>query len=411
MCHKIFQREAVLAAAVIFCFSSFLLCVTALANTYTVNDTADHCFPAPGRICLRTAITYANNNPGSDTIILPAGTYVLSSLLPTTKENNNEQGDLDILGDLTISGAGAEQTIVDGNGLDRVFDIYGDTVSMSGMTIRNGKAPTGDFGGGGIRTSNGNLTLDKVIVSNNRVAAGGDANDYGGGVGNNGVCTIINSTIANNEAYKGGGLSNNGTSIAIFMSTVSGNTSTGLAGGIFGGNGLTIVNSTISSNSSISGTGGIYSFGANTIISTTITNNSSASGTDGYCNGTGGTLSVKNSIIAQNGNVNCCYSTGMTSNGYNLEDTDTCGFTNASDLINSDPKLLTLQNNGGPTFTHALQSSSPAIDAGTSVFMFGTDQRGQKRPCGAGYDIGAYEKCSSLLLFIPAITGNSKSTH
>ncbi|MBU0664073.1 MAG: hypothetical protein KJ990_05945 [Proteobacteria bacterium] len=407
MCRKVSHLEFLSVVTFVVCLFFLPFAPWALANTYTVNDTADNCFPAPGRICLRTAITYANSNPGKDTIILPAGTYVLSAAISTTKEDNNAQGDLDILDDLIIIGAGAEQTIVDGNSLDRVFDIYNDTMSMSGMTIRNGKAPTGDMGGGGIRTSNGTLTLDKVIVRNNSVEGTG-ATDYGGGVGNNGVCTIINSTIANNQAYKGGGVSNNGTSIAVFMSTISGNTDIVAAGGMLSISNTLVVNSTISGNSSTSGAGGIYGFGASTIISTTITNNSSTSGSDGYCNNVSGTLSVKNSIIAHNGDHNCCNPASVTSNGYNLEDTNTCGFTNGSDLINSDPKLASLQNNGGPTFTHALQNGSPAIDAGTSIFMFPNDQRGKKRPCGAGYDIGAYEKCSGILLFIPAIIANSK---
>jgi hypothetical protein len=410
MCRKSSHIEFLSVVTFVVCLFFLHFAPWALANTYTVNNTADPCWPDPDNLCLRSAITYANTNPGKDTIILPAGTYILFSLSSDTLENNNQKGDLDILDDLIIIGAGAEQTIVDGNGKDRVFDIYNDTMSMSGMTIRNGVAPTGDFGGGGLRTSNGTLTLDKVIVRNNRIAAGGGVNDYGGGVGNNGVCTIINSTIANNAAYKGGGVSNNGSSITVLMSTISGNTDFVAAGGMLSVSNTLVVNSTISGNSSTSGTGGIYGFGAGNIISTTITNNSSTSGTDGYCNNASGTLAVQNSIIAQNGDNNCCNPASVTSNGYNLEDTNTCGFTKASDLINSDPKLASLQNNGGPTFTHALQSGSPAIDAGTSVYMFPNDQRGKKRPCDADYDIGAYEKCSGLLLFIPAIIGNSKST-
>lgn len=411
MCHKVFHRDVLFISAVIVCLFSFHFAGGALAKTYTVNDTADYNFPASDdRISLRNAITMANSNPGSDTIILPAGTYLLSSSIPDTKENNNLQGDLDILDDLTISGAGAGETIVDGNKLDRVFDIvFSHTVSLSGMTIRNGVAPTGELGGGGVR-SHGTLTLDHVLVSSNRVA-GSDANDYGGGVANHGVCTITNSTIADNAAHKGGGLSNNGSSIGVFMSTISGNTSIALAGGVFDGGGLTMVNSTISGNSSTSGTGGIFTFGANTIISTTIANNWSATSTGGYCNGTGGTLSVKNTIIAQNGTANCCNPASVTSNGYNLEDMDSCGFTKVTDVTNRDPGLLSLQDNGGPAFTHALQNGSPAIDAGTSVLFFSNDQRGRRRPCGGGYDIGAYEKCSSLLLVIPAIIGNNQSTH
>jgi hypothetical protein len=409
MCQKSSHLEflSIITFVVFLCFLHFT--PWALAHTYTVNNTDDPCWPDPNNLCLRTAITYANLNPGKDTIILPAGTYILNVPYNSsyTLEDDNQKGDLDILDDLIIIGAGAEQTIVDGNGQDRVFDIYNDTMWISGITIRNGKAPTGDFGGGGIRTSNGTLTLDKVIVSNNRVEGTG-ATDYGGGVENNGVCTITNSTIANNQAYKGGGVSNNGSSIAVLMSTISGNTDIVGAGGMLSFSNTLVVNATISGNSSTSGAGGIYGFGASTIIFSTITNNSSASGTDGYCNNVSGTLSVKNSIIAHNGDNNCCRPASIASNGYNLEDTNSCGFTQTSDLINSDPKLASLQNNGGPTFTHALQKGSPAIDAGISVLLYPNDQRGKKRPCGAGYDIGAYEKCSSLLLFIPEIIGHNK---
>jgi hypothetical protein len=63
-----------------------------------------------------------------------------------------------------------------------------------------------------------------------------------------------------------------------------------------------------------------------------------------------------------------------------------------------DPLLGPLQDNGGPTFTHALLPGSPALDGipwgangcGTTVF---SDQRGQARPqpVGGACDIGAYE--------------------
>jgi len=65
------------------------------------------------------------------------------------------------------------------------------------------------------------------------------------------------------------------------------------------------------------------------------------------------------------------------------------------------PGLGPLQDNGGPTQTHALLPSSPAIDKGSS-FGSTTDQRGLPRPYdnpripnaegGDGSDIGAFEK-------------------
>ena len=77
--------------------------------------------------------------------------------------------------------------------------------------------------------------------------------------------------------------------------------------------------------------------------------------------------------------------------GGNLSSDDTCAFTNAGSLNNTDPKLGPLANNRGPTLTMALLAGSPAIDAGDSTSAPPTDQRGVPRPFGASADIGAYE--------------------
>jgi len=63
---------------------------------------------------------------------------------------------------------------------------------------------------------------------------------------------------------------------------------------------------------------------------------------------------------------------------------------------NTDPLLGTLEDNGGPTQTHALLGGSPAIDMGDDVIcaaapVDGIDQRGVARPYGAACDIGAFE--------------------
>ena len=80
-------------------------------------------------------------------------------------------------------------------------------------------------------------------------------------------------------------------------------------------------------------------------------------------------------------------------------DTIGCSFTPATgDLVNVDPMLGLLQDNGGPTLTHAILADSPAIDSGNpAVPGIGgaacpqTDQRGVLRPQGAACDIGAFE--------------------
>ena len=107
-------------------------------------------------------------------------------------------------------------------------------------------------------------------------------------------------------------------------------------------------------------------------------------------------LSLQNSILANNYSgtnviLNCFLSSPPISATYNLEDANTCGFSPATNLVDTDPKLGPLQDNGGPTQTRALAADSPAIDyvkINTGVIV---DQRGFTRPVGPWADIGAYE--------------------
>ena len=125
------------------------------AATFVVNSTEDLpdadqgdnvCAASNGKCTLRAAIMQANFTAGADTITLPPGTYKL------TRPGDDDQavlGDLDITDSLTIVGAGADVTIVDGNGVvtgDRVFDVHESavTTNISGITIRGGKR-TGTF--------------------------------------------------------------------------------------------------------------------------------------------------------------------------------------------------------------------------------------------------------------------------
>ncbi len=65
-------------------------------------------------------------------------------------------------------------------------------------------------------------------------------------------------------------------------------------------------------------------------------------------------------------------------------------------IIFDDPLLATLTDNGGYNQTMALQTGSPALDAGTSTNCPSTDQRGVSRPQSSGCDIGAFELVTSL---------------
>jgi hypothetical protein len=104
-----------------------------------------------------------------------------------------------------------------------------------------------------------------------------------------------------------------------------------------------------------------------------------------------GDVSVKNTIVADNLGPNCG-GIALSATSYNLEDTNTCGFSAAADQPVTDPLLGPLADNGGPTMTHALLANSPAIDAGSpDCPPPGRDQRGVIRPQRDGCDIGAYE--------------------
>jgi uncharacterized repeat protein (TIGR01451 family)/CSLREA domain-containing protein len=420
----------------------------------TVNSTLDEvdaspgdrrCETAPGNnVCtLRAAIQEADANIGDDTITVPAGNYLLT--IPGTDEAWAASGDLNITDNLTITGAGAAQTIIDGNGLDRVFDHnYAHFFTISGVTIRNGNALNSTSGGistvgGGIRNFgsgittvndsviSGNTAVDGgglyntsngVIVLNRTTISGNTATSYGGGVCNFTFATtrITDSTIKDNTGGYGGGLFNSFMSHAtITGSTLSGNGA--LIGGAittqFGSGVVSLLNSTLSGNHASTGGGAIRVSPGDTVNlnNTTLTNNRttspSAAGGGGIYN-TSGTVNLSNSLIA--GNLDAAAISpdcdgNFNSNGYNLIGDDTgCTINTASgDLAGSgtspiDPHLGPLTDNGGFTFTHALLPNSPALNAGNPLppgsggnACEALDQRGIDRTINANCDIGAVE--------------------
>src|SRR5262249_51373685 len=149
----------------------------ALLATFTVDSTSDAvdahpgdgtALTATGQITLRSALQEANALAGDDTIVLPAGTYTLA--IPGTGENSPGPGDLDISGDLTITGADPRTTVVDGDEIDRIFEIMPDViVSISDISVQGGATPdaNGPNGvgseGGGI-DNKGHLTLTDCVI-------------------------------------------------------------------------------------------------------------------------------------------------------------------------------------------------------------------------------------------------------
>lgn len=435
------------------------------AASFTVNDVADLvdalpgdglCDAAPGTgLCtLRAAIQEANALPGADQITLPPGTYALT-IPPSGNNDDGASGDLDVYGDLLLQGAGRGTTIVDGSGLDRVLHAYDTdgmlpfpTVTISGITVRNGAltVPTFDFGGGGILSLQANLALVDAVVSGNHDLTSG-ANGTAGGIASAGLLTLTRSVVSNNTALLvGGGLGILGgtatvqdTTIAdnaaaaggglftgcpffcptvtVDRSTISGNAATATTGPYFldGGGGvanqgatLTLTNVTVSGNTSRLSGGGIW--GAAAVRSSTIVGNVADSDANGTGDGggvysLGGSITLRNTILGANtdsgGQAPDCAGT-MASQGYNLVQA-TAGCTLSGDatgnLVGISPTPFTpLQDNGGLTRTHGLLSGNPAVEAGNPALpgSGGTacpssDQRETARPQGTRCDIGAYE--------------------
>ncbi|MGC1321712.1 MAG: right-handed parallel beta-helix repeat-containing protein [Candidatus Udaeobacter sp.] len=213
---------------------------------------------------------------------------------------------------------------------------------------------------------------------------------------------VTNSTISGNSANAGfpagdtGGGIHCDNGLSVENSTVSGNSAATSGGGIYGvTNG--IVNSTISGNSAGTSAGGIYTEGSLFVANSTITGNSASSG-GGIYNEQFSSLEISNTILNAGALGENIFNNGgtVTSDGYNLSSDDGGGYlTGPGDQINTDPLLGPLQDNGGPTFTHALLPGSPAIDAGDPNFIPPplNDQRGCPfdRVSNVRIDIGSFE--------------------
>jgi CSLREA domain-containing protein len=324
---------------------------------------------------LREAIIAANMAAGESLILLPPGIYTLS--IPGIDEDAAATGDLDITSNVTLRGSGAALTIIDGGQIDRVFHITDSTavVTIEKVTVQNGGGFYGMIFGAGI-ANYGTLTLRSVTVKNN-LANGGGAQGIvaGGGVANNKSLSIFDSTISANTALGGanggGGLYNSYEgAMSLLNTTVSGNTTTAAGGGIFSMGSLSINSSTISGNSS-SDSAGLWVLRETDVFSTIIAGNSPGPNCKTYAGYT------------------------ITSLGRNLDSGSTCAFTAPGDLNNNDPRLGPLQNNGGQTYTHALQPGSPALNAAGTAGCPSKDQRGFSRPQGPACDIGAFEAAAA----------------
>jgi hypothetical protein len=272
-----------------------------------------------------------------------------------------------------------------------VITIRGGTISNCTI-VDNSGANSGSILGTG-----GNVTITNCTISDN---TGFDT----GAIGNSGTLTISNSTISNNfSGLSVGGISNSGT-LTISNSTISGNEGQSV-GGILNNGTLIVSNSTISGNvvyvphaQSFGGIANLAPSSTNatvTLLNCTLADNTGTQLYSGL-----GLVQLRNVIIAGDGtapNLSASVGDPFISLGHNLSSDNGSGFlTGPGDLLNVNPLLGPLQDNGGPTETMALLPGSPAVDAGDPTQLGTPDQRGVVR--SGGVNIGAYQASASGLL-------------
>ena len=341
--------------------------IAAHAATITVTTTADsvdaaggNCstialgsLPGPnGLVSLREAVCAANNNAGADIIAFSVnGIFVLTG---AANEDLAASGDLDLTQSIIIQGNGAANTIIDGGGIERIFDFFpsaASTFDLFNVTLRNGDTRATGFveggamylhnnvtttitgcsisnnfsGANGAIENRGSLTINNSVVANNQTIPP-NGSVVGGGIRTAGPTSINNTTVANNTVRgEGGGITatvETGVTVTITNSTISGNTASVTGGGLGNGGGISttgnqgainVSNCTISGNRADNTGGGAYFVtpagqpGNSTFTNVTVTNNTADNDNNGT--GVGGgiaqntaAVTLRNTIVAGNFN-------------------------------------------------------------------------------------------------------------
>ncbi len=211
---------------------------------FAVNDTTDRvdasvgdgvCRTSAGTCSLRAAIQETNAQPGADSIQIPSGVYELA--IRPLNQNDATTGDLDITGSLSVTGAGAGSTTVDGGappsgsppdvrGLDRLFEVLADgaTVAFSGLTLSDGNAA--EYGGAIFNNSTATITVtDSILRGNASGKTGGAIDNHLGG-----TVHVADSELSRNLALDSGSAINNNRdgTVTVSNSTISFNTAAAL---------------------------------------------------------------------------------------------------------------------------------------------------------------------------------------
>jgi hypothetical protein len=310
-----------------------VLTVTSLANT------------GPGS--LREAIFHANGDSKDTIVFAPGLNHATITLTTSSNVLGFGQSAFEIVSTMTILGSG--QTLqVQGGSNFRLFTVKaGGFLALHDLTLTGGHDTSGSDGGA--IHNEGSLGVQNCLLWQNVTTNLG----YGGAFYNasGAFATLINTTIVANQAIYGGGVYDYGGTVTLYNCTVTGNSVTS---GNFGA-GLRV-------------TGGA---GATmTLVNTIVAGNTGAND-----------VAVSNAATLDVSRPNIIPTTIDSGGGSTIV---------PGGVIQADPLLGPLQDNGGFTRTMAPGPNSPALNAGTTQFGFAlTDARGAVRDTPP--DIGAYE--------------------
>jgi hypothetical protein len=158
-----------------------------------------------------------------------------------------------------------------------------------------------------------------------------------------------------------------------------------------------MLDSTVSGNTAFDFAGGVGAYGRLALYNSTVAFNT-GSGAHDLPAGVGivGSARLESTIVFGNTDGAAAYDAGSRGDGVFIGSHNLIGASHIllpPDTLHNDPLLGPLQNNGGPTMTHAIAAASPAIDAGNNLAGLDDDQRGTgfARVAGSAADIGAYE--------------------
>lgn len=343
--------------------------------------------------CNTTSLNTALNTVGLKELDFDCGSNPISIAMALTRA---------VPVDLKINGGNVVTLVAPTNA--RHFDVSGGAkLTLENITLSNGNATTGC--GGAIRVSgNSSLVANRVSFLNNNsqgdggalcVIAGSQATlnsslfsrntaiGQGGAIYSQGSLSLIWTDVSRNSAgTNGGGIAYDapfaGPFLDVFRSLISENAATGPSskgGGLYIlGNGE-VNTSSVVLNTAVDGAG-IYALNSTpNLQSATIAYNRGSVSGGLFAAGAGG-FSAGGSIIALNQPANCVPGQTVTSFGYNLENSNTCGLNGTGDIKNVNPQLDSLRFNGGASRTVFLKTGSPALDAGNPAGCGQFDQRG-----------------------------------